>query len=142
MIRILRIFKVLKVFRSSAIFMRITELMKLNEAMVKLMKMTATMVLMIHLSACFWYMFAKFDNFNPDTWVVRRGIQDESNFYLYITCIYWSLQTLTTVGFGDVGAYTVTEKLYCLAWMIFGVGIYSFTFGNLSALLISLNEKA
>ena len=29
---------------------------------------------LIHLSSCFWFLIAKLDNFNDDTWVVRRDL--------------------------------------------------------------------
>ncbi len=36
-----------------------------------------TSVILTHLFACFWFMTSKFDDFNPDTWVVRKKIVDE-----------------------------------------------------------------
>jgi voltage-gated potassium channel Kch len=50
----------------------------------------------------------------------------------YLAAIYWALQTLTTVGFGDIVAVSTTEKIITIFWMIFGIGFYSFTIGNLS----------
>jgi hypothetical protein len=28
----------------------------------------------VHLISCFWYMSAKFNDFNPDTWVARLNV--------------------------------------------------------------------
>ena len=91
---------------------------------------------------CFWFLSAKFDDFSPDTWVVRKGIIDESPWYQYLVSSYWAFQTLTTVGFGDVGAKTNIEIVLCCIWMIFGVGFYSFTIGNLSSIMNDIDDKA
>jgi hypothetical protein len=50
-------------------------------------------------------------------------------------------QTLTTVGFGDMHAYTDIERLFALILMIFGVGFYSFSVGMVSALLSNIDRK-
>jgi voltage-gated potassium channel Kch len=67
---------------------------------------------------------------------------DASPGFQYIYSIYWSMQTLTTVGYGDIGAITVGEKILSLIWMFFGVGFYSFTIGNLSSIIAKIDEKA
>lgn len=56
--------------------------------------------------------------------------------------VYWALQTLTTVGYGDIKAKSVYEKITALIWMIIGVGFYSFTIGNLASIFNSIDIKA
>jgi hyperpolarization activated cyclic nucleotide-gated potassium channel 2 len=89
-----------------------------------------------------WFLFAKLDDFGPDTWVVRKNYIDKDAGTQYLASIYWALQTLTTVGFGDINAVTVTEKVITIFWMIFGVGFYSFTIGNLSQIIASIDIRA
>lgn len=48
---------------------------------------------------------------------------------------------MTTVGYGDITAYTVEERLLALAWMICGVGFYSFTIGNLSSIIEAIDKR-
>jgi len=47
--------------------------------------------------------------------------------------------TLTTVGFGDIVAYTAVEKVFAIVWMTFGVAFYSFTIGNLSTIMATMD---
>lgn len=57
----------------------------------------------------------------------------------YITSLYWSIQTLTTVGYGDVSAVSIPEQIIAILWMIIGVGFYSITISNISILILDLN---
>lgn len=59
----------------------------------------------------------------------------EDNITIYIASIYWAVTTLATVGFGDITAYSDYERMFAVAWMVVGVGIYSFTIGSLTSIL-------
>ena len=49
------------------------------------------------------------------------------------------LQTITTVGYGDISAVTNSERSFGLITMMFGVGFYSFTIGNVTALVTQVD---
>lgn len=51
--------------------------------------------------------------------------------------MYWSTQTVVTVGYGDIPAFTSSEIIISLFWMVFGVGFYSFIIGNFSSIIQS-----
>jgi len=80
-------------------------------------------------------MSAKFDDFNPDTWVARKGLENESPGIQYLYSMHWATQTVTTVGYGDTGAVTMTEIIISLVWMLFGVAFYSFIIGNFTSII-------
>lgn len=54
---------------------------------------------------------------------------------LYIEALYWTIQTLTTVGFGDYTAETRGQMIYSMVVMMFGVGIYGWLIGNVASIL-------
>ena len=97
----------------------------------------AAAVVITHLFACFWFLTAKFDDFNPNTWVVRKKLLDSSPGTQYLYALYWSTQTVVTVGYGDIPAVTSAEITLSLFWMVFGVGFYSFIIGNYSSIIQS-----
>lgn len=74
--------------------------------------------------------------------MVFAGLSDEVNSYQYLVSVYWALQTLTTVGYGDITPRSVYERILGLIWMIIGVGFYSFTIGNLASIFNSIDVKA
>jgi len=46
------------------------------------------------------------------------------------------------VGYGDIHATTMDEKLFAIFWMIGGFGFYSYTIGNFQSILNEIDVKA
>jgi hypothetical protein len=88
-----------------------------------------------------WFFVAKLEDFSPDSWVTRLGYIDSSNEEIYIVSFYWTLTTVTTVGYGDVNAGTMFERIYNLLVMSCGVLMYSFAIGSLSSIVSTLDAK-
>jgi len=61
--------------------------------------------LLVHVVACTFWMSARLRGFRGDTWVYNRGDFDMTRIRQYSNSMYWAFQTLTTVGYGDFGAY-------------------------------------
>ncbi|MGN7611123.1 cyclic nucleotide-binding domain-containing protein [Magnetococcales bacterium HHB-1] len=58
----------------------------------------------------------------------------------YIKAMYWSVTTLTTVGYGDITPGDMWGEIYAMCVMLLGVGIYGFVAGNVTTLLVSSNS--
>ena len=130
--RLLKAFKIIKYNRSVRRFLA---KLKMSSGVSRMAQTFMFALFMVHLFSCFWYMLAKFEGFSPSTWVARRGRIDVSIGYSYSESLYWSFQTLTTVGYGDFGAGNVSEVLINVVWMIFGVSFYSFVIGSVTSLI-------
>ncbi|CAI2370128.1 unnamed protein product [Moneuplotes crassus] len=139
MIRILKVFNFIQVIQTNSKIKAFLDFLKRYSGILRLMKTVVYSFLVIHLISCLWYGIAKAQGSNPDTWLARGGYQDKSEFYLYLLCVYWALQTLTTVGFGDITAKTEVELYVTIFWMIFGVIFYSITVSNLASIISSLD---
>lgn len=109
--------------------------------MKRLLIVAALVIFFSHLVTCMWYLIAKIDDFNADTWVSRKEVNNESTSFKYLMGFYWTIQTITTVGFGDIGSVTTLEMVMSLIWMIFGVGFYSYVIGNFSSMIAALDQK-
>ena len=132
----------LRVFRKSSQFKEWMSSLNLSVGMIRMLNVLAFQIFLIHLMACFWYLFASFEENVYETWVGGRGIVDEAPNYQYFNSFYWAFQTVTTVGYGDFSLQTTTEFVVALVWMIVGVNIYSFTISNVSNIIASLDNKA
>ena len=82
-----------------------------------------------HIIACIWLIAAKFDT-NPDTWL--NSVSDMAKDELYLTSFYFTITTITTVGYGDWSANTFLEKIVAIIIMFIGVIAFSFASGTLT----------
>lgn len=58
---------------------RILDKMKMNPGYVRMVTLTLTVLFLVHLVSCFYYMVVSFNDFEPDCWVVIHGLLDEDN---------------------------------------------------------------
>ena len=57
----------------------------------------------------------------------------------YVTAMYWSLSTMTTVGYGDVIPGSAKEKLVAMGCMVVGITVFAYFMGAMANLLAALN---
>ena len=46
-----------------------------------MLSVAVTVVFMVHLMSCFWFIVAKFEDFGPNTWVTKFEIVDAENSF-------------------------------------------------------------
>ncbi len=51
------------------------------------------------------------------------------------------MTTVLTVGYGDITAYSIIEKCFCIIMMLIGVFSFSYATGTLSAIIQSIDER-
>ncbi len=68
-------------------------------------------------------------------------MNDQTDYELYLACIYWAISTIATVGLGDIHANNDLEKILSIIWMLLGAGFYSFTIGSLSGVFANLDTR-
>ncbi len=140
LLRIVRLFKIMKIIRYSISLQKLMDKIKMNVAAGRMIMMMILGCFLVHLVSCLWYFLAKIDDFGEETWIYRMKEVDKPIKHIYLECLYWSIQTLATVGFGEFGAFTYSELVITIIWMIYGVSFYSVLFGNLTSMIA--NETA
>lgn len=109
MVRLVRIFKFLSIVNSLPLIPR----------WLKISLVSVGSLILIHWFTCIWIVF------HP----LEAGA-DRTSYY--ITCFYWTVTTLTTVGYGDITPKTNAGRIYTMFVMFVGVGVYGFVIGNIS----------
>ena len=117
----------------------LNNVMKIGVAFERLFFFGIIFFLLCHVAACLAVFIAKIENYSPDTWIVRKGYQDDSNWELYVSSYYFTVTTITTVGFGDITPETNLEKILVAFLMLAGVISFSFAAGSLSSILSNLD---
>lgn len=80
------------------------------------------MVLFAHWTACGWV-------------AIRGGGEQSDQVTSYIRALYWSVTTLTTIGYGDITPETNGETIYALFVMVAGAGSYGYLVANIASTL-------
>ena len=89
LLRILRLFKMVRILKYNKNFQKIFDSSKMNAGVTRMLRVLVTVLVLVHLVACFWFLLAKFEDFHPETWVVRYNIVDKSPSHQYLISIYW-----------------------------------------------------
>jgi Ion channel len=109
--------------------------------MMRLVTIVGTVIVAVHISACFWYLTAKLSEFDEDTWIMRYGYIDDSNGKKYLASLYWAVATILTVGYGDISGRTLVERSFAIIWMMVGVAFYAVTIGIITSVLDHIDTK-
>lgn len=73
-------------------------------------------------------------------WIFLEGERPGVDLpHRYTTALYWSVTTLTTVGYGDITPKTIPQTIYTMFVMILGVGVYGYVIGNVASLLANID---
>ncbi|MDX1958337.1 MAG: cyclic nucleotide-binding domain-containing protein [Leptospiraceae bacterium] len=76
-------------------------------------------------------------------WVFLGGIsiQKEPDLItIYNKAIYWTITTLTTIGYGDITPTNNVQRLFNIFVMILGAGFYGYIIGTISKFLNNLDH--
>ena len=95
---------------------------------------------MVHLVSCIWVMVARFSNDINETWM-SDGYIELSPYEQYLTSFYFTITTITTVGYGDISINTWIEKIIVIILMISGVIAFTFASGSLATILQSIDNQ-
>lgn len=90
----------------------------------RMIPLIVSMPLLVHVVSCIWIFLGS----------GTAGI-DEDATLTYVKAIYWSFTTLTTVGYGDISAKTISQMLFACSVEFVGVGVFGFILSNVAAIL-------
>ncbi|XP_058788674.1 potassium voltage-gated channel subfamily H member 8 isoform X2 [Phymastichus coffea] len=103
--------------------------------------------LVAHWLACIWYVIAEKERLRHEKdwdlgWIHaladRLRVPDVANIThseSYITALYFTCSSLTSVGFGNVSANTTSEKVFSICTMLVGALMHAVVFGNVTAII-------
>jgi len=92
----------------------------------------------VHSAGCFYYWLAAHHKTSGNTWigVQVKDFKHRSIWLGYTYSIYWSIVTLSTVGYGDLHAVNTGEKIFNMFYMLFNIGLTAYIIGNMTNLIV------
>ncbi len=74
-------------------------------------------------------------------WISEFGYSNYTYLNIYLVSIYYTITTLTTVGYGDLHCVTKSEKIFGMLMEVVGIFAYSWALTSVSNYVKVLNEK-
>lgn len=137
----LRLLSLLRVIRLVAILRRWQAMLWTNPGVLKVAGFVIMIALFTHWVACMWFFTAFAAGFPPDSWAVRAGIDNADAAGQYVRSLYWTITTITTVGFGDITPGRTVEYLVAMVLMLIGASLFVFIVGSIASLLNTLHAN-
>ena len=146
-LKLLKIFKVTRITRFTKVIQKL-ELKEDKKAMVKIFKLILTLLLIMHIIGCIWFLIVNFEaKWVPplDFIYVQRGsyyrfydLEEVTEWYQYMVVLYMAVLAL---GGNEMGPRTTTEIVYIFIVLI-GLILYNAViFGEMTVLVSEVSKK-
>lgn len=163
MTRLAKLFKLLKT--KNTIVTQFSTRLKIDQGQERLVFLGLFLIFFFHITTCFFVIIAQLvegdevspDPDNPKSWLTGEGLMVDTGkidpatngpmFMIenikvaYSTALYFTVTTVSTVGYGDITASNPFEMVYSIILMLVGVLIFTFVSGALSSILSNYDSQ-
>lgn len=144
LVRLTRLMKLGGFLKKSALFQRMNQVRA-----VRMMNFLAGLTTLTHLFACLWYYVAAWHMDREYTWVAQRElydgsvlIEEENPIIRWTHAMYFVLTVFTTVGYGDMSAFTLGELIFVMILQMVGIFVNSTLMSLAINIAASSDDKA
>jgi CRP-like cAMP-binding protein len=166
-LRLLRLLRILKLLNHKA-FKVIKDSLAIEPDMIRLFNVAVMVFIACHFAGCLCWLVKSLSSppevlnkFLQDQFIVGKNGYPLGGWFcgthlppgdeecemaavkdVYILCFYFSMTTLTTVGYGDISGTNSADRIYCCFLQIFGTIVFATIMNQLSMVLDNLSFHA
>lgn len=142
---LLNMLRLWRLRRVSDLFARLEKDVRFSYFWIRCLKLLCVTLLAVHCAGCFYYMLADrhTESKESQTWIgaVLPNFKETSMWTRYVYSMYWSITTLTTVGYGDLHAQNSEEMTFEVFYMLFNLGLTAYLIGNMTNLVVHVTGR-
>ncbi|GMH37815.1 hypothetical protein BSKO_05688 [Bryopsis sp. KO-2023] len=139
-LKLVRLIRLLRVLRLSRILNRLKWWAGIRFAVRKIIRFIIMITTVAHWNACLWGFMASVDDWDG-SWAGTYGMETSTTKRSqYLTCIYWAITTMTTIGYGDIVPITTAERVLTIMVMCSGSCAYAYGITQIVTIVSNLSK--
>jgi CRP-like cAMP-binding protein len=160
-VKLFRMLKLARVFKAARVFQRVMLDVLMNKfewtyAALKMLKLFALLCVYAHWQACIWGLVSTYmDADGYPNWIsdfkgyyatVHGKVADGSDamptgLEIYVAALYWSVMTLTSIGYGEMTPVNTAERVLCSGYMMLSGVMWTYAIGSVAAIATTLDPN-
>ncbi|CAI9103833.1 OLC1v1002404C1 [Oldenlandia corymbosa var. corymbosa] len=135
---VLGMLRLWRIRRVKSFFKRLEKDIRFSYFWVRCAWLLSVTVFTVHCAACLSYLLADRYPHQGNTWIGTAipNFKETSLCFRYVSAIYWSLTTMSTVGYGDIHAVNSVEMIFIIFYMLLNLGLTAYIIGNMTNLVV------
>ncbi|KAH1131708.1 hypothetical protein J1N35_003086 [Gossypium stocksii] len=135
---LLNLLRLWRLHRVGELFKRLEKDIRFSYFWTRLLKLICVTLFAVHSAGCCYYWLAARHKPSEHTWIGRLigDFKQKGVWHGYICSIYWSIVTLTSVGYGEFYSMNEGEKIFNSIYMLFNMGLIAYIIGNITNLVV------
>ena len=134
--------------RLNRILHRLERRLSIKYGLWQVIKFAFAVACLAHWQACAWFLLHVLENRGDGgiTWVEAladgqggTSLDLKPRFAQYVTCVYWSITTMTTIGYGDVVPSNRDERLFTVCAELAGSCVFLYGLTQVTQLIANFN---
>jgi len=152
-VRITKLFRLVKLFRMlrlNRILNRLERKLSIKYGLWQVIKFAFVVLCLAHWMACSWYLVHILQNKGDggSTWVevlardnnYGASLDSQGRWTQYVTCVYWAITTMTTIGYGDIIPSNTIERIITLICELMGSSVFLYGLTQVTSLIANSNS--
>lgn len=136
-----RLFRMVRMYRLKQLFDILQYSTKISLMWLTLTRNFSAALAWTHFAACIMYFIARQYSFDEDETWIGGSLTGLNAVERYLTSLYWSVVTFTTVGYGDFSPVNAAEQIWGMIYMLLNIILQSWIIGSITLLIVKHDEQ-
>ena len=155
-VKLLRMLKLARVLKASRVMSRVlldvvTNKWEWTFAIIKMIKLFVFLALYAHWQACVWGLVSSYmQDAGYPNWIAAFYVQHIEThggappdpLDTYVAALYWSVMTLTSIGYGEMTPVNTAERVLCSIYMMASGIMWTWAIGSVAAIATTLDPNS